>query len=30
MDRVVAGDVAVDRLAELLLARDLKSEGRTA
>ena len=30
MDRVVVGDVAVDRLAELLLARDLKSEGRTA
>lgn len=30
MDRVVAGDVAVDRLAERLLARDLKSEGRTA
>ncbi|TFI24666.1 glycerol-3-phosphate dehydrogenase, partial [Micrococcus endophyticus] len=30
MDRVVAGDVAVHRLAELLLARDLKSEGRTA
>ena len=30
MDRVIAGDVAVDRLAELLLARDLKSEGRTA
>lgn len=30
MDRVAAGDVAVDRLAELLLARDLKSEGRTA
>lgn len=30
MDAVVAGHVSVDRLAELLLARDLKSEGRTA
>jgi len=30
MDRVVAGTLDVDRLAGLLLARDLKSEGRDA